>query len=122
MEIKKCSKCKEEKSLSEFHKDGGKNKDGVHSQCGVCKNINREKNRNKVRKLFAEYKKGLECQICGEKHSACLDFHHRDPDKKELNIAHAVGGYGIETIMNEITKCDILCANCHRKLHYYSKE
>lgn len=28
-----------------------------------------------------------------------------------------MGGYGLARIKEEIVKCDVLCANCHRKLH-----
>ena len=67
-----------------------------------------------------EYKLTLKCIKCPETHPACLDFHHRDPTEKESNISRivAVKGWSIEHILEEIKKCDVLCANCHRKLHY----
>jgi hypothetical protein len=37
MDSKTCSKCKETKSLTEFHKDK-KRLDGLHRQCVVCRN------------------------------------------------------------------------------------
>jgi len=57
------------------------------------------------------------CQQCGEADPACLDFHHRDPSHKIFSVAFlASQGYSIDRIMAEIEKCDLLCANCHRKL------
>ena len=48
---------------------------------------------------------------------ACLDFHHlRD---KEFNIANEIKNLSIDNLKKEIDKCIVLCANCHRKLHYY---
>lgn len=59
------------------------------------------------------------CSKCPEKHSACLDFHHVDPSTKVYGISVLVNcNFGLETIKQEIEKCILLCANCHRKLHY----
>lgn len=55
------------------------------------------------------------CEGCGEKHPACLDFHHRDPATKTRGIATFVR---MDDILAEIAKCVVLCANCHRKHHY----
>ena len=55
------------------------------------------------------------CQICGERDPRCLDFHHRNPSEKTVGIAW--GRAGLDTLLKEIEKCDVLCANCHRKLH-----
>lgn len=68
---------------------------------------------------FADLKAALKCARCQESHPACLEFHHRDPDAKEGGIAKMVqDGYCREAILTEIAKCDVLCSNCHRKLHY----
>lgn len=56
---------------------------------------------------------------CGESHVACLDFHHRDPSQKKGNVMIlAASGASIRSLDAEIDKCDVLCANCHRKLHW----
>ena len=61
------------------------------------------------------------CKLCPETHPACLDFHHRDGTRKEFNIGVANGTVSLKRIMKEVAKCDILCANCHRKLHAAEK-
>jgi hypothetical protein len=67
---------------------------------------------------FIELKKTLSCQRCPESHWACLDFHHRDPSTKTRMISRMVAAaMSVEKILAEIAKCDIICANCHRKLH-----
>jgi hypothetical protein len=57
------------------------------------------------------------CLLCGEQEPDCLDFHHLDPTQKEFRIATACVGSSKERIAEEIRKCVVLCANCHRKLH-----
>lgn len=76
--------------------------------------------RKRVRAWLVDYRASQGCSHCDEGHPACLDFHHRNPeDKKELNFSGLVNhGYGKERLMQEIAKCDILCSNCHRKLHW----
>ena len=56
---------------------------------------------------------------CGESHPSCLDFHHRNPDEKEIAIGDVDNRkWSKEKILKEIAKCDVLCANCHRKHHF----
>ncbi len=75
-------------------------------------------NKRAVRAWFREYKSGLVCEICGESDPAALDLHHANPDEKDILIAAAVhDGLSIERLKDEIVKCQVLCANCHRKLH-----
>lgn len=77
------------------------------------------KRRKDIGTWFKELKSTLSCQNCGENHPACLDFHHRNPEEKDFIVATMVGGtWGKKRILEEISKCDVLCANCHRKLHY----
>jgi hypothetical protein len=76
--------------------------------------------KRRVQKLLtwvSQYKAARGCKYCPESESVCLDFHHRDPKKKEINIATAVQyGWSKQRLMKEITKCDVVCSNCHRKL------
>ena len=83
----------------------------------------RELQRNylsRVRRSWVEkYKTGLECAFCGEKHVACLDFHHNDPATKLFNVNLGnISKHTDQEIRDEISKCTVLCSNCHKKLHY----
>ena len=92
------------------------------------KNLGKERERlrksNKRRKVeiaewFETYKVNLSCKECGESHIGCLDFHHRNPDEKDFEVSVAVcRGWSRERILAEVEKCDVLCANCHRKFHW----
>ena len=67
---------------------------------------------------YEKYKIGLACQRCGENYPATLIFHHRNQNDKEFSIAQAVHkGWSIERIVKETEKCDVLCTNCHKRLH-----
>jgi hypothetical protein len=62
-----------------------------------------------------EYKGGS-CKICGyNKCIGALEFHHRNPNKKEFNISGR--SIKFEKIKVELDKCDLVCCNCHRELH-----
>jgi transcription elongation factor Elf1 len=72
-----------------------------------------------IKKWFNDYKRTLKCALCGENHPATLDFHHKNRKTKEFGInARVHSGYSLEVIKKELKKCEVLCANCHRKLHY----
>lgn len=73
--------------------------------------------RVKVMRWFKEYKSTLKCSRCPEDHPACIDFHHKK-EKKYLISNMIWAGKSIENIKKEIAKCEIICANCHRKEHY----
>lgn len=62
---------------------------------------------------------GGKCQICGyDKCLSALDFHHRDPKQKEYNISKIAGKKVLEFYdLQELAKCILLCANCHREVH-----
>jgi len=72
-----------------------------------------------MKKWLHSLKEGRSCSQCDESHPACLDYHHRDPSVKEIEISRIVRwkGWGKARILAEIAKCDLLCSNCHRKLH-----
>ncbi len=74
--------------------------------------------RRKIRQWLSDYKQSQGCAQCGENHPGCLDFHHTDPGAKEFNVFRMPEISGKRIIETEIQKCIVLCANCHRKLHW----
>ena len=71
-----------------------------------------------MRIWFNDLKSFLKCSNCPENNAICLDFHHRDPKKKEIGLSAVVQqGWSENRILKEIEKCDVLCSNCHKKLH-----
>lgn len=64
---------------------------------------------------------GGKCQRCPEDHPAALQFHHRDPSTKLFSVSTKTLAmakkYPWDMIEAEVAKCDLLCANCHAKLH-----
>lgn len=72
--------------------------------------------RDRNSQLILEYKQGKTCEVCGNDNPVLFDFHHLEG--KELEITNAVHDWGIKRIKRELDKCQILCANCHRKKHY----
>lgn len=81
--------------------------------------FNRVTRRKKLRDWYRAYKAKLKCVRCGFSHPAVIDFHHRDPKFKEFSIAEIFTfSQSISRLKVELEKCDPLCANCHRILHY----
>jgi hypothetical protein len=130
--MKKCSKCKEEKSYNLFNKNS-KKKDGYQNLCISCKkqqdkeywDIHKDKwikyykvdRTNRSEYINKSKEKG--CIKCGEKRYWVLDHHHLDPSKKE----RAVNNSGsISSLKKEIEKCVILCSNCHREFHHLERK
>lgn len=72
-----------------------------------------------MRDWLDDIRSQLVCSKCGEKHPGCLDFHHPDKKTKDFNVGNVrAWGWGKEKMLLEIGKCVVLCANCHRKMHY----
>lgn len=71
--------------------------------------VNRERNRLRSNKVKLE--RG--CELCGyNANPVALDFDHRDPSLKRLKIAGSTASP--ERLLEEMEKCRVLCANCHR--------
>ena len=133
MEIK-CNSCGEFKDEEEYNWRY-KSRGIRHPTCRECQKAFRKnwyegsaKERHKenvharkrqVRELAREYVfqylSTHPCANCGEADPVVLEFHHREG--KDRSVSELVaGGYSIATIQAEIDKCDVLCANCHRKI------
>lgn len=128
--MKTCSKCKIEKQNSEFRfKDKTKNK--LQSWCKYCSNnarmesyfknkdINYQNSKNRVkrnRKFVTSYLENHSCVDCGEDDVIVLEFDHVNHNKL-YNISSMVYMQSsIEKISIEIEKCEVRCANCHRRV------
>lgn len=79
----------------------------------------RKQRKQEMRQWLQEKKQLLSCNRCGENHPACICFHHINPDEKETAIASTLrNGWSKERIEKEISKCEVLCHNCHSKVHW----
>ena len=140
MALKLCFKCKKEKDPSCFsiRKSTGK----LHSYCKDCcknsltewsknnhgkvleankkyrltnKNKIKQYNRNRLverNKFLKEYLKNHPCIDCGETDPLVLDFDHIKDKKYDVSDAKR---YSLKKLKLEIDKCEIRCANCHRR-------
>lgn len=67
-------------------------------------------------------KKNKPCEDCGVSYKPCqMDFDHTDPTTKRNNIAQMIN-HSTVSIDEEISKCKLLCALCHRKKTIKNKE
>ncbi len=129
METKKCCRCKQILPLTEF---GGIKK--INDYCKPCKrtiekayaDANRVKRRiqnnqsaarryEKNCRLRDEFYVGKSCIDCGESDPVVFEFDHVDPTTKKYQIGDMLGSHTWTTILTEIEKCVIRCANCHRR-------
>ena len=124
--------CKVPIEEQQFNKNKAR-KDGLNTICRECSKIrskqyykdNPTKQKREVRKravkILSENRQKLwdyysehPCVDCGESNPVVLELDHVSGCKKD-NIAVLIGGcYSWATIENEISKCEVRCANCHR--------
>jgi len=75
-----------------------------------------KKRRLKIQDFIWDYLLINPCRDCGESDLLVLEFDHRDPSLKSFNISDAPQKrLGLKRVLEEINKCDVVCANCHRK-------
>lgn len=75
------------------------------------------KRRKKLRQLAVEYKGG-KCRLCGyQKCIEAMEFHHRDSSVKDFGISQKGYTRSWTKVKEELDKCTVLCANCHREVH-----
>jgi hypothetical protein len=116
---KVCSKCKQLKENKDFFR-WKKSADGYFCWCKKCQKTACKKSVQKLRDKLKEYKSLHPCVICGENDTDVLILHHRKPGLKEFLVSEIVcqALYSWKRVLAELNKCDSLCSNCHRKLHY----
>lgn len=128
-----CTKCNINKDIEEFP-FRNKQKGTRNTVCRVCQreytkkyyylnrdiSIERVKNRRKeIETWFRDLKKTFKCSVCGESCWVCLDLHHINPSEKERTVMQLVHRCcSKEMILKELSKCIVVCSNCHRKIHH----
>ena len=81
-----------------------------------------KRQRERTRVKLTEYLSNHPCEICGEDDPIVLEFDHIDPSTKHRTVSKMISGHtSWNKILNEIEKCRILCANCHRR-HTYKQQ
>ena len=76
-----------------------------------------QKRRKKLREMAIQYKGGR-CQTCGYSRCAeALEFHHKDSKHKKFGISARGYTRSWQKVCQELDKCILVCANCHRELH-----
>ena len=139
IKLKKCQICKLDLPEDDIHfasrHDRGKKQ--FQSNCRECQKKyrkehylnNKEKYIKKAktyRETFTEwivdYKKNLKCEICDEDRYWVLDFHHKDPKEKDTEISVLIKNCNKKKLLDEISKCMIVCSNCHRDLHHQERQ
>ena len=67
-----------------------------------------------VRQKVFDYLKTKKCQDCGNDDVRVLEFDHKDTLDKTDSVGNMIHRHCWKTVLKEIGKCEIRCANCHR--------
>ena len=130
--LKLCGKCNKQKDISLFNWKNEK-RGWRHAFCKECHAGYRRKHyldnrikyiakalvwngaqRLKLQKVVLSYLKNHPCIDCGENDVLVLEFDHRT--SKIKGIAEMVqSSCSVGRVLAEIKKCDVRCANCHRR-------
>jgi len=121
----KCFYCEKEFQLN--GKQGGQNR--IFCPDCVPDGLTRQEGKNLRRKLYYDKanqeKQELGCAICGyNKYGAVLEWHHINDTTKDFNPGDIMSQPSMKNWLlyqEEIKKCMLLCANCHREWHIEHK-
>lgn len=110
-----CPCCKVEKDVSKFY--SRRDKTGNSTYCKECSNTQAIIRQKDLKQKCLDYK-GNKCIVCNyNNYSGALEFHHIDPSQKDFTISHLKSYSFNDLVKNELDKCALLCANCHREVH-----
>ena len=86
------------------------------------KTAERQKKNYKQRREYLDaYKAEKGCCNCGFSNPIALQFNHIDPQQKSFQVSEGLAGRPWKLILQEIEKCNVMCANCHA-IHTYENE
>jgi len=85
-------------------------------RCKRCRSEAVVRWRRKVKALLVD-EAGGNCAICGyDRCVAALHFHHLDPSTKSFGLARKGATRRLDLLRAEISKCVLLCGNCHAEV------
>jgi hypothetical protein len=131
MKAKRCPRCEKDLTTDDFYPVKGR------GLCGICKSCTKKQatdykkkhperykkyQRTTVERLIETKKVAKErpCADCGVQYPHyVMDFDHRE-DKK-FTISKMAGRVSQQRLKEEIAKCDVVCANCHRERTHQRK-
>ena len=127
VDIQKCSKCDKVATDSNCSRRQGNESHRFRSWCKACTAIHDRERRLRNVEVWKEYifsTIGCSCKRCGFDIWEALEFHHIEPrnGNQELAIGNRMHVYSPYTkkgawLREEIKKCELVCANCHRLIH-----
>ncbi len=116
--MKFCKYCKTYHPVEFFH-IAAKTEKKIYRRlkCKFCYYKTKEKLKSKYQGWVTDYKKRNSCYYCGIEDYRVLEFHHIQ--KKDFNISTALhySHLSLSRIKEEVKKCIVVCANCHRIIH-----
>jgi len=133
VDLKRCSRCGQAKPLDEFPwkvksrglrrvwcrdccRAYGREHYRAHTPYYLDKTKKRRViERPLVRERVYEYLREHPCVDCGQTNILMLDFDHRDPALKRVTVSRLIRSASWPSVAAEIAKCDVRCANCHRR-------
>ena len=98
--------------MTDFHLEGS-----GYYRCKQCRVEAVQRRRITIKEKAVEYKGGC-CYICGyKKYFGALEFHHMDATQKDFGIGYKGYTRSWAKVKEELDKCIMVCANCHREIH-----
>jgi hypothetical protein len=82
---------------------------------GTSPNLERKREYWRQHARWLDSLRDVPCADCHGRFPACaMDFDHRQASTKRSAVTRLIGRAGKQRIQEEVEKCDIVCANCHR--------
>jgi hypothetical protein len=130
--MKVCNKCglpKEDKEFVFKRKEKNERRNTCRGCCKEYGKLHYQENKDKYirrarkfndgqvvknHQLMLGFLKSKRCLDCGNDDVRVLEFDHKEGLDKRGNVGNMLHRYSWKTVLKEIEKCDIRCANCHR--------
>ena len=130
--MRMCGRCGREKPESSFN--WRRVEKGQRDNCRACRAAYKREHyrRNRQRYIdnasirrarihevrmrwLVQYLAEHPCEDCGESDVVVLEFDHPEDVEKRFDITRGLKDRNWQDVLDEISRCDVVCANCHRR-------